>query len=304
MSRLAPIVLFTYRRPEHTERMLASLLDNPEAHESRLFVYSDGPRSERDVALVRATREVVKSCPLRNVSLIERERNWGLANNVIDGVTRACADFGRAIVLEDDLVVSHTFLEYMNRALDRYADDKRVYHVSGYMFPLDLRADADVVFLPFISSYGWATWARAWRAFDPSASAYNRLVNNPSLKRRFDLDGNYRFFAMLEAFSQGKVDSWAIRWYLSVFTADGLAVFPARSLVENRGFGEGATHHAGERSRQFAAVATPFRPRKYDDPAIDRAVYARVSHFLGWELTLRAKLQRRALRLMRRLHLR
>ena len=210
---LAPIAIFTYRRPTHTRALLASLRANPEAEKTVVYAFSDGPRSEADREAVDATREVLKQSGLQNLRVIIRERNMGLAANVIEGVTFVCHEHGRVIVLEDDLILSPTYLEYMNAALDRYANDENVFHVSGYMFPVRIRSRHDAVLLPLATcSGGWATWERAWRVFDPTAGGYSALQSDRALRKRFDLGGRYVYFRILELQPTGRVDSWASRW--------------------------------------------------------------------------------------------
>ena len=178
------------------------------------------------------------------MTVVERSRNLGLANSIIEGVTRLCTERGRVIVVEDDLTVSRHFLEYMNQALDRYADDERVMQVSGYMFPVSLGTETDALFLPLTTSWGWACWQRSWKKFDPGGSGREALSRDPSMRRRFNLDGAYDYAGMLDAQAAGKIDSWAIRWYLSVFLRGGLVLYPARTLVRNLGFDDSGTHGA------------------------------------------------------------
>jgi GT2 family glycosyltransferase len=178
----------------------------------------------------------------RSVTVVERATNLGLANSIIDGTTRLTREFGRVIVLEDDLVVSPRFLEYMNRALERYQDEDSAMQVSGYMFPVDVGAEADAFFMPFTTSWGWATWERAWQHFDPAMKAFDALVTNRQLRDSFNLGGAYDYFHMLERQRSGSIDSWAIRWYLSVFMRGGLTLYPARALVRNTGFDGSGTH--------------------------------------------------------------
>jgi hypothetical protein len=159
-----------------------------------------------------------------------------LAASITEGLGGLCERYGRAIVVEDDLATSPHFLDYMNAALDRYDAEDRVMQISGHMFPANLRTPEDAIFLPFITSWGWATWARAWRHYDPLARNYGRLAGDPSLRKRFDLEGHYPYFRMLQAQQQGRIDSWAIRWYLSVFFRQGLALYPKNSMVRNLGF--------------------------------------------------------------------
>jgi len=298
----APIAVFVFKRPEQTRRLLASLRANPEADETEVRVFADAARRDDEVATVEQTRAAVRACGLPRLRLVERDRNMGLARSVIEGVSQLCAEHGRAVVLEDDLVVSRTFLAYANTALERYRDDDRVMHVSGYQYDLDLGAPGDALFLPFISSWGWATWERAWRHFDPLAAAATGVLADPALRRRFDLDGNYGFSAMLEAQRSGRLDSWAIRWYLSVFARSGLSLFPARSLVENAGFGAGATHTAGdEDSALFRGRAHDVAIRKLPDVAVDARALRRIERLFARERSLPVRAVRRLKRLLRRL---
>jgi GT2 family glycosyltransferase len=231
MSSLAPIALFAYRRPRHLRTTLDALLANPEAAHSDLWIFSDAarePAAQFDVMEVRALAAQVGG--FKSVRVIERSENFGLARSIVDGVTSLCAQHGRVIVVEDDLTVSPGFLAFLNRALERYADEERVMQISGYQFPGHFEAK-QAAFLPLISCWGWATWTRAWRHYDPSAAGVERLRADPGLRRRFDLDGIYDYSGMLESQLAGKLDSWGVRWLLSVFLRDGMVLYPPVSLV-------------------------------------------------------------------------
>ncbi len=233
----APIALFVYNRPWHTRQTIEALQKNVLAADSDLYIFSDAASRPEATGAVTQVREYIKLVGgFKTVNIIERSENMGLANSITTGLNELCGKFGRAIVLEDDLVTSAHFLEYMNAALDRYMNDDVVMQVSGHMFVVNLSLGEDALFLPFITSWGWATWERAWRHFDPSAKGYERLVKDSGLRRRFDLNGHYNYFKMLQAQQQGKIDSWAIRWYLSVFFRNGLALYPRKSMVRNLGF--------------------------------------------------------------------
>lgn len=234
---LSPIALFVYNRPKHTRQTIEALLSNSKAKESNLYIFSDAPKNEAAKVAVEEVRGYLKQISgFNKVIIVERVTNWGLANSVIDGVTRLCNAFGKVIVLEDDLVVSPYFLEFMNLGLDKYEFDEKVMQIAGYMFPVDLEMNDDALFLPFISSWGWATWSRSWQHFDSEAKGYEQLKNSSMMRGQFDLDGNYKYFNMLKSQQDGKTNSWAIRWYLSVFLNKGLALYPKRTMVQNVGF--------------------------------------------------------------------
>lgn len=233
----APLALFVYNRPEHTRRTVEALLANTLAGETPLHVFSDAPRDAAASQAVAEVRAYVRTIAgFKSITIIERDTNFGLARSIIDGVTSLCADHGRVIVMEDDLLTSPHFLTYMNEGLTRYEREDRVMQIAGYMFPVSLKLGEDALFLPFSSSWGWATWERAWRHFDVSGVGHRRLVEDQSLRQAFDLNGKYRYFKMLEAQLRGEADSWAIRWYLSVFLMNGLILYPKKTLVGNIGF--------------------------------------------------------------------
>lgn len=240
---VAPIALFVYNRPWHTRKTIEALQKNELADLSELFIYSDTAKNEQAETAVAEVREYVRSIDgFKNITIIERENNLGLAGSIIDGVTTVVNKYGKVIVLEDDLITSPYFLTYMNESLNRYRDEDKVMQISGYMFQLELSLDEEALLLPFTTSWGWATWQRAWIMFDPEAKAYSMLKKSQKLQCEFNLMGAYPYFDMLEAQLNGKINSWAIRWYLSVFMQNGLTLYPQKALINNIGFDGSGVH--------------------------------------------------------------
>jgi hypothetical protein len=222
-----------------------------------------------------------------------------LATSIIDGVTELCRACGAVIVLEDDLVVGHYFLQFMDRALQRYVGDERVLQVNGYVFPTPLRIPADAFFLPFVGSWGWATWDRSWRLFDPNLGGYGRLMASRQDRRRFDLEGAYPFVRLLERQRAGVVDSWAIRWYLTVFLLGGLALYPRRSLVQNIGLDGTGAHWKARDPAMMGELFTGELVTFPDRVEIDQVGYAAVVAFLRrYSNPLRKALRRIRLRFL------
>lgn len=243
----APIILFVYNRPAHTREALHSLLRNPLAAESHLFVYSDGPADESVRPVVEEVRRTVRDIHgFRSVTLVERDGNYGLARNVIEGVTDVVNRFGRVIVLEDDLVVAPHFLDFMNDALETYKDEPRVGHVHGCEFTLDPSLP-DAFLILWTGSWGWGTWQRAWQHFNPDGKALLAELERRKLTYRFDFNGKYGYTRMLRRQTEGKNHSWAIRWNASLFLQGILSLNAGRSLVVNTGFdGSGTNCGNGE----------------------------------------------------------
>ena len=238
----APIALFAYNRLHHTRQTVEGLRANDLAANSDLYVYCDGARNATAIAAVREVRDFLRTINgFKSVALIERDSNLGLANSIITGVTEVCARHGRVIVMEDDLQTSPRFLQYMNGALDLYADVPRVGSIHGYWYPV-AQPCPKTFFLRGASCWGWATWSRAWNLFEPDGSKLLAQIERRKLVRAFDLDGAIRYTQMLRDQITGANDSWAIRWHATMFLADRLQLSPGASLVRNIGFDGSGTH--------------------------------------------------------------
>ncbi len=243
MTAPAPVALFVFRRPDKTRATLDALSRCRGIEASDLHVFCDGPRGPADEQPVAQVRDLVRRFDHPRKIVTEAATNQGLARSIIAGVTRLCGENGRVIVLEDDLIVSPAFLEYMNAALDAYAGAPRVMQVSGFTFARPgTSPDQPARFLPMTTSWGWATWDRAWRAFDADAGGAKALDGDLALRARFDLGGLWDYHAMLRRQRAGEVDSWAIRWYWTVFRRGGLVLYPPVSLVRNEGLDASGTH--------------------------------------------------------------
>ena len=183
---LAPIVLFVYNRPDHTRQTVEALQKNELAIDSELFIYSDAAKNENAEQKVNEVREYIKSIDgFKKITIIEREKNWGLANSIIDGVTKIVNEYGKIIVLEDDLVTSPYFLKFMNGALEIYKDEEKVYSITGYSFSDDISLIDTTYFLSITSSWSWATWEHKWQYFKRDKQALQKYIDNKSNRNVF-----------------------------------------------------------------------------------------------------------------------
>jgi hypothetical protein len=242
MSELAPIALFTFKRPVHTRRTLETLVANPEFTHSPLYIFCDGGRRPNEQAEVDEVRKLVEEWPHPNKHVIFAAQNQGLSKSIRAGVTDLCERYGRVIVVEDDLVLSPAFLGYMNDALARYEKHPEVMQISGHNFPADITDSSDAILLRLTTSWGWATWSRAWGKRSQDRNAAKAVTSSMRSRYAFDFDGAFPFSRMLNDQMQGKNDSWAVWWYLNVYDANGLTLFPKHSLVQNDGFDGSGTH--------------------------------------------------------------
>jgi len=239
---LAPIVLFTYSRPWHTRQTIESLTLNEYASESELIVYSDGYKDEKSRKGVEDTRQYIKFVSgFKSVRLIERDRNWGLANNIIDGVTTVVNEYGRIIVLEDDLLTSPYFLKFMNEGLQKYERCDTVVSIHGYLYPIKGTIPENFL-LCHTDSLGWGTWKDAWNIFNPDGRFLWKNLKEKGLETSFNFNTSYNFIRMLSQQIEGKNNSWAIRWYASTFLTGKLSLYPNKSLVYHNGNDELGTN--------------------------------------------------------------
>jgi len=243
MSR-APIVLFSYNRLWHVRQTIEALMKNELARESELFVFSDGPKTEKDESKVKEVREYIKTIKgFRKVEIIERDRNFGLANNIIDGVTKIVNEYRRIIVLEDDLITSPYFLTYMNKALEIYQDEEKVASIHGYVYPLPNPEKLPYTFfIRGADCWGWATWERAWKLFEADGKKLLNLLIERKETKIFDFNDSYGYTKMLKDQIQRKNDSWGIRWYASAFLNNMFTLYPRKTLVRNIGADNSGTH--------------------------------------------------------------
>jgi hypothetical protein len=244
----APIVSINYHRPQHTLRTLESLANNIGAQESELFLFCDGAKQDSDEQGVNAVRRIVRERSwCGKTHIIEHEKNLGLAQNIVSSVSTICESYGRVIVLEDDLVLSPYFLQYMNDALERYQDHPDVMHIGGYLWRLQAELPQPF-FLRQPNVWGWATWQRAWQFYDSDAAAWLQRIKENGLEQKFSFSGTRPYVTALEEKLQGRnQNSWAIYWLATVFFK-GLALYPHRSLVKNIGFDGSGVHHTAATS--------------------------------------------------------
>lgn len=243
---LSPIVLFVYNRPWHTRRTIEALLGNDLASASRLVIYSDAPKDDNAVQGVNEVREYIHTVTgFRDVTITERDTNWGLSKSVIEGVTGVIQEHGKIIVVEDDIVTSPYFLKFMNEALDFYQHQSGVWHVSGWNYPVESNHPEDTFLWRVMNCWGWATWADRWSLFEKNAEKLVREWNKDDIKR-FNLDGATNFWWQVEANYSGQINTWAIFWYATIFRNNGLCLNPAQTFVDNIGH-DGSGVHCGNR---------------------------------------------------------
>lgn len=243
----APVILFVYKRPEHTKQCVQALKHNIMAEHTDLYIFSDGPKTEKDAEAVNFVRNYIHTLEtegiFQKVSVVESEKNKGLAASIIAGVTQIINEYGRAIIVEDDLITSKDFLQFMNGALDYYADIPKVGSVSGHTYPVSYldSYQKDIYLIRKGECWGWATWKDRWEKVDWSVASYPEYLKNRKMQKEFKRL-EYGLDRMLKWQMKGKLDSWAVRWCYHLFREGLLTVYPSASRTKNIGIDGSGTH--------------------------------------------------------------
>lgn len=239
-NNLAPIALFVYKRPDHTKRVIEALLKNNEAKDSILFIFADGAKngaSESELKPINEVRNIISKIEgFNRVIITKRETNFGLKNNIINGIDYVLDKFNSVIVLEDDTVPQQGFLEYMNNALFLYENENKVMHISGFIYPIKSKVVSDTFFYNVNSCWGWGTWKRAWVHFDDNPLKVLQKVNQNYNEFKFNGGQKNFFFKQLEQNVNGTLKSWAVLWHSAIYLNNGLCLHPNKSLITNIGF--------------------------------------------------------------------
>lgn len=257
-----PVVLFSYNRPMHTRRAIEALKKNPEAAQTDLYLYSDGAKKPETQNAVQEVRDYLHGVTgFASVYVVEREKNYGLAANIIDGVTQLVNEYGKVIVLEDDIVVTPYFLDYMNRALTLYEKESSVMAVSSYLPPIEQsEALPESFFLPWFDCWGWGTWSDAWAHFERDPGKLLKTVDADFI-RKVNVNGSkpHQWQQVVDN-ANHRIVTWAVFFYIAILQQNGLVLHPNRSLCINEGMdGSGSNSGIDRRTDHMECMDHPVR---------------------------------------------
>lgn len=269
---LAPVVIFAYNRDTHLKRTLEALQKNRLAKETNVYIFVDGPKSEKDKEKVRLVQEVanqyLNTDVFKNVVVEFADKNKGLADSIIGGVTKVIKKEKKVIVLEDDLLTAPDFLEYMNQGLEYYQNEKRVGAISGFCPALrkNIKNESGVYKSRSGNSYGWGTWEDVWLNVDWNVKEYDKFIQDKQLQKSFNKI-QHGISDILIKQKEGKLSSWAVRWDYHFWKESLWTIYPVASHVTNIGFdGEGTTcNNLWDRRRKIFAVESKYVYTKFEN---------------------------------------
>lgn len=293
-AKLAPIVVFCYNRPQHLRQTLDALRGNSLAAESDLFVFSDGSKGASDATSVQEVRELLaETTGFRAVKIVAAPTNMGLADSVIAGVSRILETHESVIVLEDDMLCTPDFLDYMNTALEVYQNRRDIFSVTGYTPPFALPAHyaGEVYLAPRSSSWGWGTWRDRWAKADWQIENFDKIKNDPSRQKKLNQGGN-DLWPMLVKQQRGVIDSWSIRWTLTQMQHSAYGLYPAKSKIKNigtDGTGTNFTFTTNAYGQELAPGKVSFNPDLQPEPAVVEAF--RNYYKLPWRVKVKNRVK-------------
>ena len=239
-----PITLIAFNRPYHTFKTLNCLSKNPEAPDSELYVFIDGPKNDFDIPKINQTEKVVRSFnnKFKKILIKKSQSNRGLALNVVDGISEVLKIYDATIVLEDDIKTSKGFLNYMNLSLQKFKNEQNIWHISGYNVPLNLNSiEKETFLIRLMFCWGWGTWKDRWNSFRDEPFSldpyYLKDIFTPTMINEFNLGGNHNlFWSQIEKNALSDKQTWAVFWYAHIFLNKGLCLNPVMSFCSNFGF--------------------------------------------------------------------
>lgn len=241
------IAVFCYKRAAKLKTSMEALLKNPECAEMEIIFFSDGAKSEADLSGVLATRDYINSLTgFKKVHKQFREKNFSTGPNFHHGLTYLCNNYDQFIVIEDDLVVSPNYLRYMLDALEFYREEKTVFTISGFAFPLQ---KAEYPYDTFIHErfccYGWASWSDRVRQVIWDEKQLKSIMNtSPDFKSRLDKEG-MDLYRILKKQLSGVISTWDIQMQVHVAENRLKVVYPVLSKASNIGFDNESTNTFG-----------------------------------------------------------
>jgi len=242
--KYAPIALFVYNRPEHLRKSLSSLNKNLEVKFSSVYIFSDGPKNnDRDIQKVKKVREIVKNLNFfKKKKIIERKQNIGLKQNIISGINHVLKFHNKIIVLEDDLIFSNNFIDYMNNSLNKYIKHKSVWHISGWNYDLRNKEEKSAFFIKNMNCWGWGTWKNRWEKLNLNSEFLIKKIKKKGIEK-FDLENSFQNYSQLIRNKKKKISTWAIFWNATIFLNDGLCLNPFKTLTVNIGQDKSGTNN-------------------------------------------------------------
>ena len=249
-----PVLILGFRRPANITRIIDAI--RPDTPKLILFAV-DGPRTGKieEETLVLQTQKAIENIDWEcEVRVRFRDQNLGIKKAVPDAVSWALESSSEVIVIEDDAIPGPDLLEFMRNQLEKFRDDARVAHVSGYnLVPAEeLSNTSDLIRLSiYPESYLWGTWADSWKMYKDNIDDYGSIVRKMSFSRVEKMIWRINF----RMAQKDLIQSWAYRWIASMWRENKVCISPNVNLTNYVGNQDGT--HTRRKSRVVELEVRP-----------------------------------------------
>ncbi len=234
---MSPIVLFCFKRLNTLIDCIESLKLCPEAIYHDLIIFSDAGRNKDEQRKVKEVRAYISEISgFKSVQIKIRKENLGVDYNIITGIQEVAQVYDSFIVIEDDLVVSSQFLQFMNEGLEYFEDFGEVLTLSAFNYVnIPKNYDWDIYFASRTNPWGWATWSSKIKHLDWNMANNDRFLSDSKQKKAFNSWGSDRS-RMLRRTLIGEIRAWDIRLDYFQFKNNMVTVYATKNLIINNGF--------------------------------------------------------------------
>ena len=264
INTLAPIAVFCYNRLDHIRLTIGSLKNNILAQNSEIFIFSDGPKNQKDNLIIKKVRKYLSTVEgFKRIKIFKAKKNLGLRRSIVEGVSFVLKKRKKIIVLEDDMVTSTYFLSFMNDALNYYKNQKKIFHITSHSHfqNTNLFESQKIYFSKYMNCWGWGTWEDRWNKLTFNEKIIKSFFKNKKMRKNFDYDSGL-FWKQIESNFNHKTNTWAIFWYASIYMNRGLCVNPKISYTKNIGM-DGTGMHTVNTSYLLSSLLCNNRFKKF-----------------------------------------
>ncbi len=242
-NKIFPVAIFAYNRPDHLKNLLDSLEANELSKETDVYIFINKFEDDDVHSSILEISEEDRHFKSKKVHV--NPENLGIKGNLMTGINKVFESHSAVIVLEDDLELDLFYLDFMNKSLNKYADDENIYHVNGWSYPQITKRKKVNLVGKLALGWGWGTWKNTWEKFNQNYHDTD-FINNGDVKdiKRFNFYNLSNFSRQLVMHTTKEIEGLDVFWYQFIFLNKGLTIFPGYSLVKNSGF-DGSGVHCG-----------------------------------------------------------
>ncbi len=274
-----PVLLIIFNRPHISQKIFDVI---KQIKPKYLYVAADGPRKNKpdDIKKCHAARNILNQvdweCELKTLF---RDSNMGCGKGPADAITWFFEHVEQGVILEDDCLPDQSFFPFCEELLNRFRYDHKISVISGTNPLLKWKEKkSSYVYSTLGGTHGWATWRRAWKNFDYTATLWNTAQGKERVKKTLNNKLFYDHFSTEfdTYFKCQRNDVWDFQWLFCRLAHFSYSIVPNRNLISNIGFNEYATHTL--KSSDLMAGLPTYKmdfPLKHTEFKIDR-LYDRI----------------------------